>query len=162
MPDMLARLYALPDAASYEARIADAGLRVRRAEPWDRIAFRTFVTKNFSELWSVEAERAFSYTPIAAYVAIDKGQIAGFAAYECTRKGFFGPTGVREDLRGKGLGAVLLLRCLESMRELGYAYAIIGDPGPKEYYEKLVGATVIPGSTPGIYAPLHEMRGDSA
>lgn len=160
MPDMLARLYDLPDADPYEARVAAAGLRVRRAEPWDRIRFRKFATENFGELWSIEAERAFLHTPITAYVAIADREIAGFGVYECTRKGFFGPTGVREDLRGNGLGAVLLIRCLESMRELGYAYAIIGDPGPKKYYEKLVGATVIPNSTPGVYAPLYEVRGD--
>ena len=36
MPDMLARLYDLPDAAPHEKRVANGGFRVRRAEPWDR------------------------------------------------------------------------------------------------------------------------------
>jgi predicted N-acetyltransferase YhbS len=161
MPDMLARLYDLPDPAPYEERIAAKGLRVRRAEPWDRNRFNEFATKNFGELWAVEADRAFLNTPITAYVALERGEIVGFGVFECTRKDYFGPTGVREDLRGNGLGAVLLLRCLESMREMGYAYAIIGDPGPQEYYEKLVGATLIPNSTPGVYAPLYEVRGDN-
>ena len=78
--------------------------------------------------------------------------------YECTRRGFFGPAGVREDLRGQGLGAALLLRCLHSMREMGYAYAVIGGVGPAEFYEKVCGAFVIPGSEVGIYGPLFELR----
>ena len=37
------------------------------------------------------------------------------------------------------------------MRDDGYAYAIIGGVGPAEYYAKTVGATLIEGSSPGIY-----------
>jgi predicted N-acetyltransferase YhbS len=56
-----------------------------------------------------------------------------------------------EAYRGQGLGTVLLLECLRSMKELGYAYAIIGGVGPNEFYAKAVGAIEIPDSTPGIY-----------
>ncbi|MEX1194427.1 MAG: GNAT family N-acetyltransferase [Dehalococcoidia bacterium] len=159
MPDMLARLYDLPEAAPYERRVADRNLRVRRAEPWDKVRLRDFALKYFSDVWALETERAFISTPVTAYLALENAEIAGFAVYECTRRGFFGPTGVREDLRGSGLGALLLLRCLESMREMGYGYAIIGGVGPAAFYEKIVGATVIQGSDPGVYAPLYEMRG---
>jgi GNAT superfamily N-acetyltransferase len=161
MPDMLARLYDLPDPAPFGARVEGSGMSVRRAEPWDRIALRDFAKQHFNDLWALEADRAFNQTPITAYVATDGRQIVGFAVYECTRRGYFGPTGVREDLRGGGLGALLLLRCLESMLEMGYAYAIIGGVGPAAFYEKLVGAIVIPGSDPGIYAPLYQMRGSA-
>ena len=80
-----------------------------------------------------------------------EGRIVGFAVYECSRRGYFGPTGVREDLRGRGLGAALLFRCLEAMREMGYAYAVIGGVGPQAFYEKVCGAFVIPGSETGVY-----------
>jgi len=43
----------------------------------------------------------------------------------------------------------LLLSCLHSMAENGYAYAIIGGSG--DFYAKTVGATKIEGSSPGIY-----------
>ncbi len=89
------------------------------------------------------------------------GEIVGFAAYECSRRGFFGPTGVREDLRGNGAGASLLMRCLEAMREMGYGYAIIGGVGPAEFYEKVCGATVIEGSDPGVYGALYRERARS-
>ena len=40
------------------------------------------------------------------------------------------------------------------MRELGYAYGIIGGVGPKEFYSKNCGAIEIPGSDPGTYSDL--------
>jgi len=158
MPDMLVRLYDLPDARAYFDRATSAGFAVRRAEPWDRERLRRFATEQFGELWAVEADRAFNHSPISGYVATRGPEISGFAVYECTRRGFFGPTGVRADLRGRGLGAALLFRCLESMREMGYAYAVIGGVGPAQFYEKVCGASVIPGSEVGIYAPLFELR----
>ena len=79
----------------------------------------------------------------------------GFAVFECTRRGYFGPTGVRVDLRGSGAGALLLMRCLEAMREIGYAYAIIGGVGPADFYAKVAGATIIEGSEPGVYGELY-------
>jgi predicted N-acetyltransferase YhbS len=87
---------------------------------------------------------------------VKDGAIAGFAVYESSRRGFFGPTGVREDLRGKGVGAALLFRCLESMREMGYAYAIIGGVGPAEFYAKVCGARIIEGSERSVYGELYE------
>jgi predicted N-acetyltransferase YhbS len=162
MPDMLARLYDLPDPAPYRDRIAAAGYRIRRADPWDRLRLREFIRANFQELWAIEADRAFANTPITCHLAVHDRQIVGFAVHESTRRGFFGPTGVREDLRGSGLGAALLLASLESMREMGYAYAVIGGVGPAAFYEKIVGAFVIPGSDPGVYATLAELLGDSA
>ena len=55
---------------------------------------------------------------------------------------------------GLGLGKALLLKSLEGLRELGYAYGIIGGVGPKEFYVKNCGAIEIPGSDPGTYIDL--------
>jgi predicted N-acetyltransferase YhbS len=157
MPDMLVRLYDLPDAAPYDARTSAAGVRVRRLDAWDRAALRKFVGHHFGENWAAEAEFAFSNGhPITGFVAVKDGAIAGFAVYESSRRGFFGPTGVREDLRGKGVGASLLFRCLGSMREMGYAYAIIGGVGPAEFYAKVCGARTIEGSERSVYGELYE------
>jgi len=156
---MLVRLYDLPDPEDYYRRAREAGATVRRAEPWDRFALRGFIEANFLGTWAAEADLAFSGHPITGFVAMVEGRIAGFAVYECSRRGFFGPTGVREDLRGHGLGAALLFRCLEGMREMGYAYAVIGGVGPQAFYEKVCGAFVIPGSDTGIYRSAYEEAG---
>lgn len=59
-----------------------------------------------------------------------------------------------ETERGKGIGKVLLVKSLESLREMGYAYAIIGGVGPAEFYEKAVRAKTIEGSEINIYQNL--------
>ena len=148
---MLVRLYDLPDPSPYYRRAEEAGVAIRRPEPWERSRYRAFVAGTFGERWADEADVAFHHQPVSAFVAVQEGEFAGFAAYECTRRGYFGPTGVREELRGRGVGAALLFRCLEAMEAMGYAYAVIGGVGPKEFYEKVCGAFVIPGSDPGIY-----------
>ena len=89
--------------------------------------------------------------PVSCFIAVKDGALVGFACHEATAKGFFGPTGVDDSCRGKGIGQALLVRTLLDMREQGYAYAVIGGAGPTGFYERTVGATAIAGSVPGIY-----------
>ena len=151
MPDMIVRLYALPDHNT----ILKEGYVVRCAAAYDRSVIIHWVTQNFSTQWASEADVAFSRQPISCFIALYQERLAGFACYEATCRGYFGPGGVLEAHRGQGLGTMLLLQSLRAMKELGYAYAIIGGVGPKEFYIKTVGAIEIPDSTPGIFtAPL--------
>jgi predicted N-acetyltransferase YhbS len=113
---------------------------------------RDFIVENFQAAWADEISIGYSNKPVSVLIAIREKQPVGFAAYECTRRCFFGPTGVRESERGRGIGHALLLACLWGLREMGYAYGIIGGAGPIKFYERAVGATVIPDSVPGIYA----------
>jgi GNAT superfamily N-acetyltransferase len=131
---------------------------VRRAEPFEITRVRSFVEKNFSVAWADEISVGFTSKPVSVYLAVVEREIVGFAAYECTRRSFFGPTGVIENMQGRGIGKALLLSCLWGLRELGYIYAIIGRAGPVEFYEKTVGAIVIPDSDPGIYTNLLNER----
>ena len=48
----------------------------------------------------------------------------------------------------------MLIASLWGLKELGYVYGIIGGVGPVEFYERAVGAIVIPNSDPGIYTNL--------
>ena len=78
--------------------------------------------------------------------------LVGYACYNATAPDFFGPTAVDPSYRGRGIGRALLLSCLRAMRAEGYVYAIVGGVGPAAFYEKTVGASLIPDSDPGIYA----------
>ena len=80
--------------------------------------------------------------------------MVGFASYEATRRAFFGPTGVAPASRSRGIGKALLIASLWGLHDLGYAYGIIGSAGPVEFYQRTVGAIVIPDSTPGIYTDM--------
>ena len=148
MPDLLVNLLKLPASERAE------GFVVRRAQPFELTAVRTFVATNFSTAWADEISVGFARQPISVYVATIERELVGFSAYECTRRGFFGPTGVTQSAQGKGIGKALLLASLEGLREMGYVYAIIGAAGPVRFYQKTVGAIIIPDSEPGIYTDL--------
>ena len=152
MPDMLVNLLRLPPVEPALEELRGAGLVVRRARPWELSRVREFVEEHFGRAWADEVSVGLVRQPVTVFVALRGGRLVGFAAYECTRKDFFGPTGVLESERGRGLGRALLLAALGGLRELGYAYAVIGGVGPAEFYERAVGARLIPDSSPGVYA----------
>ncbi len=154
MIDMLVRLYDLPENSALYRDITAGGVTLRRARAFEKHTVAAFAKANFSEKWVSEIEVAMCRQPIACYIATKDKEIVGFACFDTTQRGFFGPTGVLESARGLGLGKALLMKALEALRELGYAYAIIGGVGPKEFYAKNCGAIEIPGSDPGTYSDL--------
>ncbi len=81
-------------------------------------------------------------------MAVRDSQLVGFACYDATAKGFFGPIGVDPTKRGRGVGRALLLSCLHAMAWDGYGYAVIGwCDGAADFYRS-VGAVEIPASSP--------------
>ena len=148
MSDLLVNLLKLPVPDSSPAK----NFTIRRAQPFELSPVREFVAANFSMAWADEISVGFAHQPITVFIATIERELVGFAAYECTRRGFFGPTGVAENAQGKGIGKALLLASLRGLREMGYVYAIIGAAGPVDFYQKTVGAIIIPDSEPGIYA----------
>lgn len=154
MPDLLVNLLQLPPLEPLMLEMKTKGILIRRAQPFEISRVRSFIEQEFSVAWSDEVSVGFANKPVSVYIATMDSAIAGFAAYECTRRTFFGPTGVAEKMRGRGVGKALLLASLWGLRELGYVYGIIGGAGPVEFYEKAVAATVIPDSDPGIYTNL--------
>jgi GNAT superfamily N-acetyltransferase len=153
MPDLLVKLYGLPDLSPRLEALLDKGVHTRRAMAYEKHLVSAWVSAGFGDGWASECEAAFSNHPVSCFIAECGGQVVGFACYDCTCKDFFGPAGVLESERGKGIGAALLLECLHAMAAQGYAYAIIGGAGSEPFYERIAGAIAIPGSTPGIYPP---------
>jgi GNAT superfamily N-acetyltransferase len=151
MPDMLVKLYDLPEVERDFKRLGDEGIVIRRAMPSEKHMVVRWVGRMFGAGWASECDIAFGNRPVSCFVAAEKGRIVGFCCYETTCKNFFGPMGVAESHRGRGLGRVLTLCSLRAMAEMGYAYAIIGGVGPADFYAKVAGAREIEGSSPGIY-----------
>jgi GNAT superfamily N-acetyltransferase len=154
MPDMLVNLLKLPPLQPLLDEMSAVGVNIRRAQPFEITPVRQFIEQNFSVAWADEVSVGLAHKPVTVYIATSDRHVMGFAGYECTRKTFFGPTGVAESERGRGVGKALLITALWGLRELGYVYGIIGHAGPIEFYEEAVGATVIPDSDPGIYEDL--------
>lgn len=69
-------------------------------------------------------------------------KIVGFACHSVTTGHFFGPIGVSPEMRGQGIGQVLLKRCLKDIKEIGEKKAIILAVGPVYFYWKSVGAKI--------------------
>ena len=151
MQDMLVRLYDLPDHKGIMKSLRTEGITIRRALAAEKSIVIDWVTQHFGTGWSSETEVSFSYQPVACFIATKNDKIVGFGCYDSAYRNFFGPTGVEERLRGKGIGKALLFECLLAMKAQGYAYGIIGGVGPALFYEKAVGAVLIEGSNPGIY-----------
>lgn len=150
--DMITNLTRLPREQEYEA------FRIKRVFVGEKPRVLAFIRENFSEGWVNEAECALLQHK--CFVAVNDGSILGFACYDATAKGYFGPIGVLEETRGKGVGTALLLRTLTCMREEGYGYAIIGwVDDAEQFYRKTVNAEWIPGGEPEntVYSNLIDL-----
>ncbi|MGJ3237978.1 MAG: GNAT family N-acetyltransferase [Anaerolineae bacterium] len=160
MPDMLVKLYELSPLTPFIERQHTQGITVRRALVPEKHLVLDWVREHFSDYWVSETDVTFARTPVSCFIATEGGVMIGFGCYDATRLGFFGPTGVGETGRGRGTGAALLMACLHDMYAQGYGYAIIGGVGPAEFYTRISGATLIPDSSPGIYADLLRVPDD--
>lgn len=154
MIDMLVRLYDLPDVSTLASELEGKGILIRKPGAYERHLVLAWVEKTFSPKWVSETKVAFSRQPIACHIATMEGKVVGFACYDVTARGFLGPMGVDPSLRQGGVGKVLLVSALKSLREMGFAYGVIGGVGPEEFYRKTVGAMPIEGSSPGIYRDI--------
>ena len=151
MPDMLVKLYHLEDDWGFIADQKARGIIIRKPIGPEKHSFLNWISTHFSGGWAAEADVAFSNKPRSCFIAADASVMAGFACYDATALGYFGPVGVAAAYRGVGIGKTLLKACLLDMKLKGYGYAIIGDVKEPEFYQKTVEAIPIPDSTPGIY-----------
>src|SRR5258708_37737558 len=132
MPDLLVNLLKLPSLE----QLKDEDVNIRRAQPFETTPVREFIEANFSVAWADEVSVGFANKPVTVVIATRHGRVIGFAGYECTRKAFFGPTGVAQNERGSGIGKALLIASLWGLRELGYVYGIIVGAPPAEVYQR--------------------------
>jgi ribosomal protein S18 acetylase RimI-like enzyme len=132
-----------------EARLREQGIAVRRATAADRDWVTQGVEREMappvpSRRWAYLADQAFRSCPPTIEVAEDTrtGAFLGFAAYNAARWGVLGPMGVAPQARHKGLGSVLLKRCLRDMQADGFTRGEIFSVGPILFYGRTIGARI--------------------
>lgn len=113
MPDMLVKLYDLPDEAPALARSHAFGVEIRRAMAPDRQRVLDWVRTHSGDCAAGECAVSFAHTPIGCWIATRGSEIVGYACYDATAPDFFGPTRVLDSEQGHGVGTALLLRCLD-------------------------------------------------
>lgn len=158
MPDMLVKLYNTVENIQIVKELSDKGIEIKRALSPNKHLILEYIKTTYGEGWASECDVAFSNKPISCFIAVKDKNIIGFGCYDATAPNYFGPMGISEAFRGMGIGKVILNKCLMSMKDDGYGYAIIGwVEDAVEFYQTAVGATVIEDSEPGIYSRMVEI-----
>ena len=160
MADMLVKLYPLPADQALEAALHAQGITIKKALAPDMSRIIAFAEENGHPGWADELRVCFTNQPVSCYIAVKNRQLIGFGCYETTARGFFGPTLVADAERRQGVGKALLLACLSSLRELGYAYAFIGWPAENaiHFYQQATGGMMIPDEGHGVYSRMIGME----
>jgi GNAT superfamily N-acetyltransferase len=99
---------------------------IKRASQNDYEKLMGWADDNFPP-WKFEMQNAMRNRPISLHIAEISGEIIAFSAHETNNPGmgWYGPVGTTEAARGKGVGGILLKRCLNDMKDTGYKEAII-------------------------------------
>jgi len=156
--DMLVKLYALEDDWGFRAKQEKAGITIRKPMGPEKHLVVEWVTELFGNSWGSEVDMAMTNRPVSCFFALRNDMIVGFACYDATALGCFGPIGVEEAFRDRKIGKALLLACLLDMKNNGYKYVVIGAVGEPVFFKKTVDALEIPDSTPGLLSGW--LRGD--
>ena len=127
---------------------------IRCIFPSDKERLMDFMHTEFPDEkgWAMEAEHGWYEGTVL--IAVDNQKIIGFACYDCSGKGYFGPFGVAKAYRGQHIGVELMYATFDAMKARHYGYAIIGwvsddrEGSPTEFYKKYAMASYIPHSDP--------------
>jgi ribosomal protein S18 acetylase RimI-like enzyme len=147
MTDMIVKLYDLPPHTRQRA----GDTLVRRALASEKPLVIPWVRRQFGPGWAAECEVAFGRMPATCFIALQTEKLVGFCVYDSTARGMLGPIGVAASHQRRGIGRELLLTALAAMHAVGYAYAVVGWVAAEGFFQRVAGATTIPGSKPGLY-----------
>ncbi|MDZ7393960.1 MAG: GNAT family N-acetyltransferase [candidate division KSB1 bacterium] len=123
------------DTSAEERKLAKEGIEIRRARPEDWPHVEELLRSEWAA-WVPEVKRTLGRRPISLHVALLDGRIEAFSAYDANNvgTGWFGPMGTRAVFRGKGVGGILLKRCLRDMQRQGLPFSTIPWVGPIPFY----------------------------
>jgi predicted N-acetyltransferase YhbS len=119
-----------------------AALSIGCAAPSHEAEIASFTASVFSISWAREVCNAV-VDPERAFCSVIREKkssaIAGFAAVNGTNPFWFGPMGVRMDLRNQGLGTLLVCHAFMTARKRGMKYLLIPwINGKEDFYSKFV------------------------
>ncbi len=124
--------------------LAKRNIEIIRAGYEDMQDVFGFVDSNFPR-WHTQVMLTYNSLPVSLHLARHQGTIVGFAAHNTNNfgNGWFGPIAVLPELQKKGIGKVLLKRCMQDMKDWGLEQALIPWAEPPLFFEKTVKARVV-------------------
>lgn len=152
MKDLIVNLYEKDYLKDTNLKLKNEEIVINRILSPNADNLISFVNESFNSNWASEIKSALYKDNPSCFIAVHQNNIVGFACFDATAKGYFGPTGVSEKYRGQNIGQVLLLTTLNAMKESGYGYAIIGSVGSNviPFYSKYLNV-IESSSKPNIY-----------
>jgi len=150
--DLIVNLYEKNFLKDTNVKLKNSEIVIKRILSPNSDDLINFVSLNFNLNWASEIKSSLYKDNPSCFIAVHQNNIVGFACFDATAKGYFGPTGVNEKYRGQNIGQVLLLTTLNAMKESGYGYAIIGSVGSNviPFYSKYLNV-IESSSKPNIY-----------
>lgn len=151
VPSRLTAMFCLLEARGYSRAETNLNMSVdlsrlppdpggaRRAAGSDRSEVGDWTEQHWP-WWRAEVLRALDKDRLL--VSHDRDGLAGFCAWDVTRKGWLGPIAVRPSAIGGRIGVPLLLGALHDMRESGRSTAEIGWISPVRFYARTVAAVM--------------------
>jgi len=126
-----------------EEQLRTKGIEIRRAIMGDREDLMRLLERHW-KAWIPEVERTLLNYPVTLHIAVQQNRVVGFSAYDGNNlnTGWFGPMGTDPAMQGKGVGGVLLLRCLQDIKAQGHRFAVIPWVGPYRFYSNYAGAKI--------------------
>lgn len=107
---------------SRERQLAEEGMSFERFGPKHILPLLDFVKSEFPGDWQRYVRETMTkittgqFSCDQLWIAFEREKVVGFAQHDAER---FGPFGVASRQRKRGIGAVLLFKCLQAMREKG-------------------------------------------
>lgn len=126
-----------------ERALRAQGLEVRRASTDDAPAVMRLLDCHWPS-WKGEIGKSLHNSPPTLHIALREKEVVAFAAWDANNfgTGWFGPMGTAPEMRRKGIGHVLLFRCLSDIVASGQPVATIPWVDPVGFYEQCASAAV--------------------
>lgn len=132
-------------AARAKKSLEEQGFSFGFCEPHLRQAFLEFMASHFGGYggWMIETRKYAEQDgdPRLRMLAFLSGEIVGFTAYAREHDWYIWSTGVREDLRGRKIGSVLVFLAITEMKRRGATRMCVSDC-PIEFYKIVEGEVI--------------------
>jgi len=139
----LRRFYIPARIMRRENELVNNGFLFRKARSQEKRELVGWIRDTFSPFWAYEVSCCFGEDSTSVWLAEHEGAIVGFAAYSSLEPDWFGPIGVDQKVRRKGIGTVLLYKAINSLRLNGHRLITIPWTDLLFFYSQLPGIVAI-------------------